>query len=216
MDTPFHDIADPFTEAGFRALARRGLDAAPSEAIFDPRSGQALGPERLGPEPRAQGRPRRHAAAAAGRGAGADRAAPGAHRAPHPALARVAEPRRPDLLSRRQGGRRRREPARLRPARGAGGDRAARRPTSSRSAISTAIAPAPASRSCRWWRLVRPGFTLALDPREVAEAFEVPLRFLMDPANHRKGFARMARAGGASSMRCPTRSAIFGAPPPAC
>jgi 8-oxo-dGTP pyrophosphatase MutT (NUDIX family) len=34
--------------------------------------------------------------------------------------------------------------------------------------------------------LVRPGFSLALDAREVADAFEVPLEFLMDPANHRK------------------------------
>ena len=34
--------------------------------------------------------------------------------------------------------------------------------------------------------LVQPGFPLALDPREVAEVFEVPLKFLMDPANHRK------------------------------
>ena len=34
--------------------------------------------------------------------------------------------------------------------------------------------------------LVRPGFTLALDSFEVAEAFEVPLDFLMDPANHRQ------------------------------
>jgi len=34
--------------------------------------------------------------------------------------------------------------------------------------------------------LVRPGFALALDPFEVAEAFEVPLAFLMDPANHRR------------------------------
>ncbi len=33
--------------------------------------------------------------------------------------------------------------------------------------------------------LVRPGFTLKLDAFEVAESFEVPLRFLMDPANHR-------------------------------
>lgn len=33
--------------------------------------------------------------------------------------------------------------------------------------------------------LVRPGFTLAIDSFEVAEAFEVPLAFLMDPANHR-------------------------------
>jgi 8-oxo-dGTP pyrophosphatase MutT (NUDIX family) len=34
--------------------------------------------------------------------------------------------------------------------------------------------------------LVRPGFTLALDAFEVAEAFEVPLPFLMTPANHRR------------------------------
>lgn len=31
---------------------------------------------------------------------------------------------------------------------------------------------------------VRPGFGLTIDPREVAEAFEVPFDFLMDPANH--------------------------------
>jgi 8-oxo-dGTP pyrophosphatase MutT (NUDIX family) len=34
--------------------------------------------------------------------------------------------------------------------------------------------------------LVRPGFTLRLDPFEVAEAFEVPLSFLMTPANHQR------------------------------
>jgi hypothetical protein len=44
MDTPFRDAGDPFAEAGFRALAQRGLNAEPSEAIFDPRSGRALGP----------------------------------------------------------------------------------------------------------------------------------------------------------------------------
>ena len=33
---------------------------------------------------------------------------------------------------------------------------------------------------------VAPRFRLTLDPREVAEAFEVPLRFLMDPANHER------------------------------
>jgi 8-oxo-dGTP pyrophosphatase MutT (NUDIX family) len=32
--------------------------------------------------------------------------------------------------------------------------------------------------------LVEPGFELALDPREVAEVFETPLAFLMDPVNH--------------------------------
>lgn len=34
--------------------------------------------------------------------------------------------------------------------------------------------------------LVRPGFTLTLDAFEVAAAFEVPLAFLMDPANHER------------------------------
>jgi len=34
--------------------------------------------------------------------------------------------------------------------------------------------------------LVRPGFTLKLDTFEVAEAFEVPLAFLMDPAHHQR------------------------------
>ncbi len=34
--------------------------------------------------------------------------------------------------------------------------------------------------------LVQPSFELALDSFEVAEAFEVPLAFLMNPANHRR------------------------------
>jgi 8-oxo-dGTP pyrophosphatase MutT (NUDIX family) len=34
--------------------------------------------------------------------------------------------------------------------------------------------------------LVRPGFELKINPYEVADAFEVPLDFLMDPANHRR------------------------------
>jgi 8-oxo-dGTP pyrophosphatase MutT (NUDIX family) len=43
---------------------------------------------------------------------------------------------------------------------------------------------------------VKPNFTLTLNPREVTEAFEVPLHFLMTPANHQRktrdwnGFAR--------------------------
>lgn len=35
--------------------------------------------------------------------------------------------------------------------------------------------------------VVRPGFHLHLNPEEVDAAFEVPLSFLMDPANHRRG-----------------------------
>jgi len=34
--------------------------------------------------------------------------------------------------------------------------------------------------------LVRPGFELTLDPFEVAEAFEVPMGFLMNPAHHQR------------------------------
>jgi 8-oxo-dGTP pyrophosphatase MutT (NUDIX family) len=40
--------------------------------------------------------------------------------------------------------------------------------------------------------LVEPGFTLALDSFEVAEAFEVPLDFLMTPAHHRRHAFEMA------------------------
>ena len=34
--------------------------------------------------------------------------------------------------------------------------------------------------------LVRPGFAVQAEPREVAEVFEVPLSFLMNPAHHRR------------------------------
>jgi 8-oxo-dGTP pyrophosphatase MutT (NUDIX family) len=35
--------------------------------------------------------------------------------------------------------------------------------------------------------VVKPGFALSLNPHEVADVFEVPLSFLMDPENHRMG-----------------------------
>ncbi len=40
--------------------------------------------------------------------------------------------------------------------------------------------------------LVEPPFDLALDAFEVAEAFEVPLAFLMNPAHHRRHIAELA------------------------
>jgi len=40
--------------------------------------------------------------------------------------------------------------------------------------------------------LVSPGFSLSPDSFEVAEVFEVPLAFLMDPANHRRHLATLA------------------------
>jgi 8-oxo-dGTP pyrophosphatase MutT (NUDIX family) len=42
--------------------------------------------------------------------------------------------------------------------------------------------------------LVEPGFSLVPDPFEVAEAFEAPLAFLMDPSHHRRH--RFDYAGG--------------------
>lgn len=42
--------------------------------------------------------------------------------------------------------------------------------------------------------MVEPPFTLALDPHEVAEAFEVPLDFLLDPKNHQR-HTRRTEAG---------------------
>ncbi len=38
--------------------------------------------------------------------------------------------------------------------------------------------------------LVEPAYELRLDPNEVAEAFEVPFDFLMDPANHQRRIYR--------------------------
>ncbi len=39
--------------------------------------------------------------------------------------------------------------------------------------------------------VVRPGFSLAANPAEVAEIFETPFGFLMDPANHERRFYDM-------------------------
>jgi 8-oxo-dGTP pyrophosphatase MutT (NUDIX family) len=40
--------------------------------------------------------------------------------------------------------------------------------------------------------IVQPGFALQLDPTEVADVFEVPLRFILDPANHVRRERRFA------------------------
>ncbi|MDB5730796.1 MAG: coenzyme pyrophosphatase [Variovorax sp.] len=49
--------------------------------------------------------------------------------------------------------------------------------------------------------LVRPGFELALNPHEVATAFEVPLAFLMNPAHHRRHRLEWAAADGRREQR---------------
>jgi 8-oxo-dGTP pyrophosphatase MutT (NUDIX family) len=45
--------------------------------------------------------------------------------------------------------------------------------------------------------LVHPPFDLRIDQNEVAETFEVPLRFLMDPRNHRRHELRQAQGARA-------------------
>jgi len=185
MDTPLDEIADPFTEAGFRALARRGLNAEPSEAIFDPRSGQALGPSDWDLNPELKGdlavmTPPRAAAVLV----------PIMLR---PSLTVLFTQRSQDLPSHSgqisfPGGKV--EPGdasalgcALREAR----EEIGLTPDfveplgyldSYRTGTGFLITPAVA--------LVRPDFAMQIDAREVAEVFEVPLAFLMDEANHRK------------------------------
>jgi 8-oxo-dGTP pyrophosphatase MutT (NUDIX family) len=49
--------------------------------------------------------------------------------------------------------------------------------------------------------LVRPGFNLTLNPYEVADAFEVPMAFLMNPANHRHHAFAWEATDGARECR---------------
>lgn len=62
--------------------------------------------------------------------------------------------------------------------------------------------------------LVTPPFDLALDPFEVAEAFEVPLAFLLDPANHKRHSLHY-RGRCATFSRCRMAIISSGERPPA-
>jgi 8-oxo-dGTP pyrophosphatase MutT (NUDIX family) len=179
MDTLFNDAADPFTEAGFRALARRGLNVAPSEAIFDPRSGAAVGPSDwdLNPELKADFavmEPPRPAAVLV------------------PVVLRreltvLLTQRSPELRS--HAGQISFPGGRVDPDDSGPLACALREAREEIGLLPTNVEPVGYLDSFQVVPvvgLVRPDFTLALDAREVAEAFEVPLRFLMDPANHRR------------------------------
>jgi 8-oxo-dGTP pyrophosphatase MutT (NUDIX family) len=185
MDTPFDAAADPFTEAGFRALALRGLDAAPSEAIFDPRSGQALGPSDFDLNPEFKG----------------DLAAMAP---PRPAAVLVPivlretltvlftqrtqdMPSHPGQISFPGG--------KLEPGDADALHCALREAHEEIGLTADHVEPLGFLDSYRTGTgflitpavgLVRPGFALTLAEREVAEVFEVPLAFLMDEANHRR------------------------------
>jgi 8-oxo-dGTP pyrophosphatase MutT (NUDIX family) len=185
MDTPFTHAAGAFTEAGFRALAKRGLNAAPSEAVFDPRSAEAVGPGDwdLNPELKAD-----FAVMPPPR--------PAAVLVPivlRPELTVLLTQRSPELRSHAgqvsfPGGRV--EPGDESPL--AGALREAREEIGLLPAYVEPLGYLDSYRTGTGFQivpavgLVRPGFTITLDPVEVADAFEVPLRFLMDPANHRQ------------------------------
>jgi len=185
MDMPLDSSADAFSEAGFRARARAGLLATPSPAIFDPRTGRALGPSDwdLTPEFRddlAVMAPPRAAAVLV----------PIVLRYP---LTVMLTQRSHDMPSHPgqiafPGGKIEDSDAgpvecALREAR----EEIGLEPRyveilgfldSYRTGTGFQISPVVA--------FVRPGFSLTLDRREVLEVFEVPLAFLMDEANHQK------------------------------
>jgi 8-oxo-dGTP pyrophosphatase MutT (NUDIX family) len=185
MNAPLDDIADPFSEAGFRARAREGLLAKPSEAIFDPRSGRAIGPSDwdLNPEfvdDLAVMAPPRPAAVLV----------PIVLREPLSVLLTQRAhdmPSHPGQISFPGG---KVEAGDATPV-----DCALREACEEIGLVREFIEPLGYLDSYRTGTgfqidpvvaLVRPGFRIRLDSREVVEAFEVPLPFLMDEANHRK------------------------------
>jgi 8-oxo-dGTP pyrophosphatase MutT (NUDIX family) len=185
MDMPLHDADNPFTEAGFRALARRGLNAAPSEAIFDPRSGLALGPSDWDLNPELKGDlavmpPPRPAAVLV----------PIVLRATLTVLLTQRShdmPSHPGQISFPGG--------KVEASDSSALDCALREACEEIGLPATHVEPLGYLDSYRTGSgfqivpvvaLVTAGFPLSLDPREVTEAFEVPLPFLMDAANHRK------------------------------
>ena len=111
----------------------------------------------------------------------------GADGAAHPAHAASGGPCRPDRLSRRQD---RRRPT---PGPGAAALREAREEIGLDPAAVAIVGYLDRYLTGTGYRItpvvgrVAPDPMLALNPQEVQEAFEVPLAFLMDPSNHRRG-----------------------------
>jgi 8-oxo-dGTP pyrophosphatase MutT (NUDIX family) len=186
MERADEEGGDPYGEAAFRVRARRGLLTAPSPAIFDPRSGRALTPSDwdLNPELKedlAAMRPPRPAAVLVPILLGTE-------------LSVLLTQRSHDMPS---------HPGQISFPGGKLED-------SDAGAIACALREAQeeigleaefveplgfldAYRTGTGFEispvvgLVRRGFALQLDHREVLEAFEVPLRYLMDSDNLRKG-----------------------------
>jgi 8-oxo-dGTP pyrophosphatase MutT (NUDIX family) len=183
MDMPSNDV--PYSEAGFRTLARRGLHAAPSPAIFDPRSGKAFGPSDWGLNPELKG----------------DLAvmAP-----PRPAAVLVPIVLRPNLtvlLTQRSND----MPSHPGQISFPGGKvdacdadplacalREAHEEIGLTPDLVEPLGYLDSYRTGTGFQItpvvafVPPDFPSVLDPREVLEMFEVPLSFLMNEANHQK------------------------------
>lgn len=185
MSSRQRDLDDRLTEEGFRKLALSRLEHNVSEAIFDPRTGKAWGRGDwdLNPEMLADFAvmpPARPAAVLVG-------VVPGDE------LTVILTERTTDLPTHAgqiafPGGKI--EPEDKGPVDAAireaweeiGLDRQHVEPLgfldSYRTGTGFSVAPVVA--------IVKPGFKLAPDPREVADVFEVPLSFLMDESNHQK------------------------------
>src|SRR5262245_47489410 len=185
MSMPLDDAADPFTEAQFRRRARMGLLPEPSQAIFDPRSGRALGPSDwdLNPEFKddlAVMAPPRPASVLV----------PIVLRNPLTVLLTQRAhdmPSHPGQISFPGG---KMEECDTTPL-----DCALREAHEEIGRAAEFVEPLGYLDSYRTGSgfqispvvgLVRPGFTTVIDEREVLEVFEVPLPFLMDDANHQK------------------------------
>ena len=185
MDMPLTDTTDRFSETGFQARAREGLHETPSPAIFDPRSGRALGPSDwdLNPELKSDL-------------AAMDPPRPAAVLVPivlRPQLTVLLTQRSQDMPS---------HPGQISfpggklEARDDGPLACALREAQEEIGLPpefvTPLGYLDSYRTGSGFQitpvvgLVRPDFTKVLDPREVLEVFEVPLSFLMDEANHQK------------------------------
>jgi 8-oxo-dGTP pyrophosphatase MutT (NUDIX family) len=185
MDMPTGQFAGPFTEAGFRVLAARGLHTSPSDAVFDPRSGKAWGPSDWDLNPELKG----------------DLAVMNAPRAAavlvpimlRPALTVLLTQRSEDVPS---------HPGQISFPGGkveaTDADALACALREAHEEIGLPVGNVEPLGYLDGYRtgtgfqitpvvaLVKPEFQSVLDPREVRDVFEVPLAFLMDEANHQK------------------------------
>lgn len=185
MDSLADSTGPGIDAAEFRRRAAAGLLPAPSEAVFDPRSGRALGPSDWDLNPELKGD-----LAFMGPGRPAAVLVPIVVRDTLSVLFTQRShdvPSHPGQISFPGG--------KLEPADAGPLDCALREAHEEIGMPAASVEPLGFLDSYRTGTgflispvvaLVRPGFAVVTDPREVSEVFEVPLAFLMDVANHQK------------------------------